>query len=109
MNLRENKNINSNLILTETPRVLRSPVLFLSLIPFLNDSLEIFSKKSLKQHCFDMLKGALSFEGLVTTSALHNNNTVYHSEQSIRERKSCKLGRSFGCNLLFSRKAVFIF
>jgi len=93
----------------ETPRVAGIPFLSSSILHFMIYSLEIFSKKSLKQHCFDMLKGALSFEGLVTTSALHNNNTVYHSEQSIRERKSCKQGRSFGCNLLFSRKAVFIF
>ena len=40
MNLCKNQNITSNFILTETPRVLRSPVLFLSLILFLNDALQ---------------------------------------------------------------------
>lgn len=100
MFLCELQNINTAFVINETPRVAGIPFLFSSVLHFIIYSLEYISKKSLKRHCFDMLKGALSFSGLVTTSALHNN-IVYHSEQSIRERKSCKQGRSFGRNLLF--------
>ncbi len=52
-----------------------------------------------------MLKGALSFEGLVTTSALHNN-IVYHSEQSIRDNNRYKQGLSFGCFKLLAKKPL---
>ena len=40
MNLCKNQNITSNFILTETPRVLRSPVLFLSIYLLISSAFE---------------------------------------------------------------------
>lgn len=59
--------ITSNVI---TPGVLRSPVMCRSLFIHFRYALNNF-KKSFKQHYCNMLKGALSFSGLVTTSILH--------------------------------------